>query len=200
VTGNVEQWRPVAVFACGVAYWGTVLFNAVRVRRLAGHMPAIRPHGVKEQCLWAGWFCVSAGWLAQPLLILEHPEWPVLAIMNFLDKTGIAVLGSTLAILGYAGTIWCYAVLGSAWGLSSQKKAAQLVDRGPYRRMRHPIYAFQLAIFFGMLCILPTRLFLALLVLLVACVVIKSVDEERALSKAHGKPYRDYMSRTGRFW
>src|SRR6476646_2383612 len=91
--------RQVVVSGSGLVYWCGVLVQARRIRRQIGRTPNLRPRGLKEKLLWAGWFVVIAGWIFQPFLLqrmrLLHP--------------GASVLGACLIILSYAATLWTYA-------------------------------------------------------------------------------------------
>ena len=101
----------------------------------------------------------------------------------------------------YAGTLWCYAAMGDAWRMGIRKRERTvLVNRGPYRFVRHPIYLFQSVLFAGAVLLLPTLFLLALLGVHLACVYVKSRDEEAYLLEVHGSSYGDYLSKTGRFF
>ncbi|MCL4789089.1 MAG: isoprenylcysteine carboxylmethyltransferase family protein, partial [Verrucomicrobia bacterium] len=80
----------------------------------------------------------------------------------------------------------------------NRKERTALVERGPYRRIRHPIYAFQLIMLTGATLLLPTMASFAILALHFICALIKAVDEENYLKTVHGQTYVDYMARTGR--
>jgi hypothetical protein len=66
-------------------------------------------------------------------------------------------LGLALLVLGYAGTLWAYAAMGDTWriGINRNEKTT-LVNRGPYRLVRHPIYLFQSVMLAGAALLLPT--------------------------------------------
>jgi protein-S-isoprenylcysteine O-methyltransferase Ste14 len=105
-----------------------------------------------------------------------------------------------LIVAGYAATLWCYAAMGAAWRIGiDQKGTSKLVQSGPYRLIRHPIYGFQMTMLIGAALLLPTWISLAILVIHYVCASIKAVDEERHLTGVFGEEYRDYMKRTGRF-
>jgi protein-S-isoprenylcysteine O-methyltransferase Ste14 len=135
-------------------------------------------------------------WMTQSLLIGKVPG------AKFLDallSRGGLVVGAALTVAGYAGTLWCYAAMGDSWriGINSGEKNA-LVDCGPYRFVRHPIYLFQIVMLAGGVLLLPTVLSCAILLIHLVCVLIKAVDEETYLLSVHGDAYRDFMGRTGR--
>jgi len=75
----------------------------------------------------------------------------------------------------------------------------EIIDTGPYRRIRHPSYAGALLAFFGLALTLDNWLSLALIVLPVTMAFRRRIRiEERALSNALGRPYTSYMQRTKR--
>jgi protein-S-isoprenylcysteine O-methyltransferase Ste14 len=58
--------------------------------------------------------------------------------------------GAFLCIIGLGLAIWARAILGRNWsGVIALKKEHELIERGPYRFVRHPIYMGMLAMFAG---------------------------------------------------
>ena len=58
--------------------------------------------------------------------------------------------GACLCVSGLAFAIWARATLGRNWsGAITLKEGHELVERGPYRIVRHPIYTGILAMFAG---------------------------------------------------
>ncbi|MGA1238070.1 MAG: methyltransferase family protein [Limisphaerales bacterium] len=189
--------RQIAVLASAVIYWGGVAIQARRVRRKIGHSPNVAPKGTKEILLWIGWTTVVLAWLIQPILGATPNTLPGLRLHpNF---TGSIPLGLTLLTFGYAATLWCYNAMGKAWRMGiDHKEQTQLVTRGPYKFIRHPIYAFQVLMLAGSTLLLPSVLSLAILTLHLACVAFKVADEESHLAKLHGPAYLQYKKQTGR--
>jgi protein-S-isoprenylcysteine O-methyltransferase len=75
----------------------------------------------------------------------------------------------------------------------------EIIDTGPYRRIRHPSYAGALLAFLGLALSVGNWLSLALIVLPVTMAFRRRIRiEERALSNALGRPYTTYMQRTKR--
>jgi protein-S-isoprenylcysteine O-methyltransferase Ste14 len=192
--------RRVVVSASGLLYWGGVLIQARRVRRHIGHSPNLKPRGPKEKALWLGWFAVIAVWIGQPFLAGgDAPKPGVDFFVALLSPAGL-VTGLALVALGYAGTLWCYAAMGDAWRIGvNAKERTSLIQRGPYRHVRHPIYLFQIVMLAGATLLLPTPASFIILALHCFCVFIKAADEEKYLTTAHGDAYRNYLDHTGRF-
>jgi protein-S-isoprenylcysteine O-methyltransferase Ste14 len=194
--------RRVLVSLSAVVYLGGVYLQARRIRKRIGRSPNLKPRTSKERLLWAGWFWVIVVWLGQPFLISAGSNapapwrlWPAL-LSSWTLWTGTALL-----IIGYACTLWCYAIMGNAWRIGiNQKEKNALITAGPYGVVRHPIYLFQIVMLAGALLLLPTTLSFGILIVHIVCVMIKGMDEEAYLVTVHGDPYRDYLSRTGRLF
>ena len=90
--------------------------------------------------------------------------------------------------------------MGNTWriGVNPAEKN-KLINQGPYQIVRHPIYLFQIIMLAGAALLLPTALSLITLIVHYLCIFAKSSDEESYLLKTHDE-YRDYLSRTGRFF
>lgn len=187
--------RRIAVGASGLIYWGGVLIQARRVRKKIGRTPNLRPKGTKERALWLGWMVVVVGWIAQPFFVAEGDFFPAAGHL----VAGIA--GLVLIVLGYLATLWCYAAMGAAWRIGIDSGGTtSLVQTGPYRRIRHPIYSFQMLMLAGAALLVPTPLSLAILLLHVVLASVKATDEEAHLIRIFGGEYREYMTRSGRFF
>ncbi len=191
--------RKGIVVGSALIYWTGVFIQIRRVRRHIGRTPNVRPRGLKERLLWLGWFFVFLGWFGQPFLVgrVDHPLFRL--VLPFVHPAGL-VLGLLLMAGGYLGTLWCYSALGKAWRIGvSRREKTDLVRHGPYRWVRHPIYVFQMIMLLAVIFLLPTACSVILLALHLACVILKSLDEEAYLLGLHGSEYQNYLSKTGRF-
>lgn len=191
--------RKALVAAFALIYWAGVFLQTRRVRRLIGRPPNVKPRGPKETALWAGWFFVIAGWAGQPFLTGLQPGW-LWSLITGLTHAATALLGVVLVGIGYAGTLWCYTALGEHWrmGVNPREKTT-LIRCGPYRWVRHPIYALQVVILAGVFLLLPTGFSAVLIGVHLLCVAIKALDEEAHLQKTCGIDYAAYAAATGRF-
>ena len=191
--------RRLLASGSGVFYWLGVIIQARRVRRHIGRSPNLNPRGTKEKLLWFGWMLVVLSWIAGPFLC--GPDTQVAAakpVISLILPAGL-VMGTLLLIAGYAGTQWCYRVMGDAWRIGvNRKEKTFLVTNGPYRLVRHPIYSFQLVMISGICLLLPAPVFTAVLVLHLVCVNLKAQDEESYLAGVHGDSYTEYVKTTGR--
>lgn len=122
-----------------------------------------------------------------------------------------AGFGSVRDALFWAGIVLMFAGVGFRWyairvlGRFFSRDVATradqtVVDKGPYRLVRHPSYSGGLLTVLGLGLALGN--WVSLLVLLAASLVgyaYRVHVEERALCDALGAPYREYMKRTRRF-
>jgi len=75
----------------------------------------------------------------------------------------------------------------------------EVVDTGPYKRIRHPSYTGALIAIFGLALCMGNWLSLALIMAPITwAFVLRMSTEEAALANALGTPYTNYMSRTKR--
>ena len=192
--------RQAVVSGSGMVYWAGVLILARRVRKQIGRSPNMTPGTGKERALWLGWMLVIAVWIGQPFFAGEK-AWPFVELFSPFVHVAVMISGLILIITGYAATLWCYAIMGSAWriGVNQEEKNA-LVTNGPFARVRHPIYALQVVMLAGAFCLLPTACSLVLLAFHLTCVWLKAADEEAYLLATHGESYRVHHARTGRLF
>ena len=113
------------------------------------------------------------------------------------------VFASAGVVLFVAGLIlrwWAIIALGRFFTVDvTIEKGHDLVERGPFRIVRHPSYAGVLLAFVGLA--LSLRNWAALLVILMpigAAFIHRMNVEEDALSRALGPRYAEYMKRTKR--
>jgi protein-S-isoprenylcysteine O-methyltransferase Ste14 len=112
----------------------------------------------------------------------------------------VAAAGLLLMWTGLALRIWAIRVLGKSFRMTVEvDPGQQVVDRGPYRWLRHPSYTGILLITTGLGLAEGNWLSLALLVLLPTAVTMRRIHvEEAVLTSVLGQPYADYRMRTKR--
>ncbi len=133
------------------------------------------------------------------LLWLINPSWMswfALALPEWLRWSGFALVIAGLALLS-----WAHQTLSASFsGNLEIREQHKLVTNGPYRWIRHPIYA-AIILWSAGLALITANWFIAFIPLAFALFFILRVpDEEKMMVEAFGDEYRDYMKRTGRFW
>lgn len=106
----------------------------------------------------------------------------------------IALTGMTITAAGVAFAIWARLRLGRNWsGIITIKEGHTLVRGGPYRLVRHPIYA---GILIGLAGTALTRGTVHSFLALPICVFgfwLKSVTEEQFMLQQFGQEYLNYQ-------
>jgi protein-S-isoprenylcysteine O-methyltransferase Ste14 len=109
-------------------------------------------------------------------------------------------LGAGIILAGDLLFIWSHRALGKNWSPFLEiRKGHNLVTDGPYRYIRHPMYAAIFLIGIG-ISLLSANWLVALAYLLpvIGMYLFRVSDEEEMMVEQFGDEYRDYMQRTGR--
>ena len=108
----------------------------------------------------------------------------------------IFVAGLVLMGVGIALRQWAVAVLGRFFTIDVRVQPGQtVVDRGPYRWVRHPSYTGMIVTFVGLGLALGNWAALAVAVVFPTIgLVLRIHSEERALLAGLGEPYRRYAA------
>jgi protein-S-isoprenylcysteine O-methyltransferase Ste14 len=115
-------------------------------------------------------------------------------------STGLSAAGLLVMWAGLAVRIWAIVVLGQSFRTTVEVDAdQQVVDRGPYRWVRHPSYTGILLLMAGLSLAYGDWPALAILLVLPAGVLIHRIFvEEALLTKVIGRAYMDYAAHTKR--
>jgi protein-S-isoprenylcysteine O-methyltransferase Ste14 len=109
-------------------------------------------------------------------------------------------LGIFLIILGIILRQLSMAILGRYFsGVVGVQKDQKVIEKGPYKYVRHPSYTGALMIFIGLgLALQSLAAVLTLIVLFIIAYGFRISVEEKALISELGEPYVDYKKRTKR--
>jgi protein-S-isoprenylcysteine O-methyltransferase Ste14 len=185
----IRPWN--IVFLVGFITY--VFIRGVFARRTEGNEKTVRRLDALERTLLIG---VGAGSLLLPVLYLFTP-WIAFADYHL---PAFAPWCGTLFMLP---ALWLFyrshADLGLNWSVTLElRKGHQLVKRGVYRSIRHPMYAsiFLWDLAQGLLLQNWLAGWCALLTFAILYLVRKP-REERMMCEFFGQEYRDYMRQTG---
>jgi len=96
-------------------------------------------------------------------------------------------------------TIRCWRRMGRDWRMDISDRNTTLITDGLFARIRHPIYAFSIAMMIATALVLPTPLMIIVAAAHVVLMNVKARNEEAHLARMHGERYTRYVARTGRF-
>ncbi len=138
----------------------------------------------------------SMGWLLTYLIAPQWIAWSQVELPQWMRFGGV---GLGVAAIGLF--VWMFKHLGANVTATAQTRPdAQLVTTGPYRWIRHPMYAFGF-IWFLAIVVLTASWFIAVTGTAgFSFLLIRCRREEANLIEKFGDEYRAYMHRTGRFF
>ena len=137
----------------------------------------------------------TLGWLLTYLIAPQWIAWSQVELPQWLRFAGAGLGVATIGLF-----IWMFKHLGANVTATAQTRPdAQLVTTGPYRCVRHPMYAFGL-IWFLAIVVLTASWFIAVTSAAgFSFLLIRCRREEANLIEKFGDEYRAYMQRTDRF-
>ncbi len=181
---HVRQGWPVTVIgACWVTWFVVWLVMALSTKRT-----------VERSSRW--WPSISVGaiflvWvrLRSNSGTLHHAIWAPSSVAS--------VLSVLLVVAGVAFTFWARFTLGRNWsGSVTFKEDHELIERGPYAMVRHPIYTGLLAMMLGTALYYAEWLGFVLFAAGVVAFYFKSRQEEQLMTRHFPDEYPAYRRRT----
>ncbi len=197
----------LAVLACGLElliYWGTVAIKSWRIRRTIGKDPNVIPREPVGRLMRLLWAPAVAAWCLQPWMF-ESANGPRSWILSPVLAEGppTVILAGTGALIGgicLVLTFICWRQMGRSWRIGiDPKEKTELVVRGAYCYVRHPIYALSMFLMIGTVMALPTPLMILTAIIHISMLQIEARREETYLIQLHGQQYQQYRSKVGRF-
>jgi|SRR5580704_285452 protein-S-isoprenylcysteine O-methyltransferase Ste14 len=165
-----------------IVYWTVTGFQQ---RAVAERVPWFTQLAHKLPVGFGAWLMIFPLWdhrLWNPLLPFSQPVFPW--------------LGAALCVIGVAGAIWARWTLAGNWNSNVVfKQGHELIERGPYRFVRHPIYTSLLVMGLGT-ALAENRLsgFAGVFFWFVGF-WIKLRQEEKLLTRHFAAEYPAYMTR-----
>ena len=149
-------------------------------------------------------------------LLVVNPAAALLLILRRLeagDPTRIAIgepgflialglVGLVLYVAGFLLMAWAMLSLGRNYQLAgaSPRNTDAMIKDGPYRLIRHPMYAAALGISLGLACLIQSIAFFSVFCIYVVLILLLVPFEERGLQHAYGEEYAAYRQRTPRLF
>jgi protein-S-isoprenylcysteine O-methyltransferase Ste14 len=166
-------------------------YYRARARRLGGVIERRREGG-------AALLARAAGGLAGMAAILAHALAPgAMAWASFPAPGWMRAAGAVLGLLVLPGTYWVFSSIGQNVSETVLPDHA-LVQHGPYRWVRHPLYTTGALLLLALGLMLSSWLILALAIIAFAIFRWFVVPlEERQLEQTFGDRYRAYARGTG---
>ncbi len=130
----------------------------------------------------------------------HHFAWRFLGDRVVTENSVITLAGLLLTAGGLIFAVWARIALGANWsGTVTIKSGHNLIRRGPYKWIRHPIYTGILISFVGTVLLLgEVRAFCGFAVILLA-LYRKAKREEKFLSEEFGEGFAEHAKHTGMF-
>lgn len=208
--GMNERLPAVIAAVCLTVYWAWVLVKLVRLGRKLGKDPNAMPRERVGQLMRLLWYpCIGvllAGlWMAAVLpreRLAAHPAGQAVGWMW--PATGAwwaaAIPASAICVGCTLFTFVCWRKMGRSWRIGiDPKEKLELVSTGPYRFVRHPIYALRMVINVCAFVMAPTPLVLVTAGMDFVLLQIEARREERYMESQHGAEYARYKNSVGRF-
>jgi protein-S-isoprenylcysteine O-methyltransferase Ste14 len=110
--------------------------------------------------------------------------------------SSLAVVAAVVTAAGLSIALWARAALGGNWsGAIVLKEQHELIDRGPYAFVRHPIYTGVLLMVLGTAMFWGTTTGMIIFVMIVTGLIVKAHLEERLLTRHFPEVYSRYRAR-----
>lgn len=176
---------------CVSIYWLTVFIKAILITPKIGKTPNIIPKEVLGFLSRLIMMPLIACWLFLPwqALFFSTTPFPLMAW-----------LGTLSCIVALVLSFYCWHHMGNAWriGIDPKEKNKLIID-GPFKYIRHPIYALSMLLMLGTFLSVQTRPIFILFCTHWLLFTLEAYREEQYLSKIHGITYYEYMKQTNRF-
>ncbi|HEV3239814.1 MAG TPA: isoprenylcysteine carboxylmethyltransferase family protein [Casimicrobiaceae bacterium] len=185
-------------------YWFGVGLMIVRARRATRRLAGFVPQQPVEQLMWIVWLPLVAAWIVLPYLALVRSHGLAAEPAFARGDPGYATLRWIAAICGIGClllTSVCWSRMGRHWRMAVVRDGEEeLITDGPFRHVRHPIYALSMLLMVCSALVVPTLPMLGVAIIHLVLMHFKARNEERHLLAVHGAAYRGYLARTGRFF
>jgi protein-S-isoprenylcysteine O-methyltransferase Ste14 len=110
------------------------------------------------------------------------------------------ILADIICLLGLGIAVWARSTLGGNWNTGlTFKENHELIVRGPYSRVRHPIYTGMLLMLLSVAVWYGRVSGVAFLLACIAAYWSRAIQEEKLMMRHFGSEYPAYRKRTKKF-
>jgi protein-S-isoprenylcysteine O-methyltransferase Ste14 len=195
---------PLLVVAAAIwIYWLRVGAMVIRLRRRGRHDVGLIPERAAERVMWLAVVPTIVAWIVLPAMALTHARG-LLAVPAFAREgfayPGLRWIAALVALACLVATLRAWRSMGRHWRMDISDRNTALVTGGLFAYIRHPIYAFSIAMMLATAVVLPTVPMLVVAAVHVVLMNVKARNEEAHLARIHGDAYARYVQRTGRFF
>jgi protein-S-isoprenylcysteine O-methyltransferase Ste14 len=175
---RVLEWTISILWLLFLGYW------LIKARNTA---PTKKSESLLTGALYRGATVIGI-FLIFGLRRIKSELWPV--------TVPVLCLGVIVVICGLWFAIWARRHLGRYWSARvTLKEGHQLIESGPYRLVRHPIYSGILLSMAGTVLTIGSLPSVCGFALLLGAFIVKLAAEERLLTANLGPAYQDYQKR-----
>lgn len=177
------------------------------------------PHDLFDVVIGLCWVTFLVVWLASAMFVKRTVErsfgWARLLVLVILfafagmshwapwlqrvmwpRTAAIGSAAASLTIAGLAVAVWARATLGGNWsGAIALKEGHELIQRGPYAHVRHPIYSGVLLMCLGTAVAAARPAGFVVLAVTAVLLVLKARDEEQLMIRHFPDAYPGYRER-----
>jgi protein-S-isoprenylcysteine O-methyltransferase Ste14 len=208
----------IVVAACLTIYWGTVVAKGAKRRLREGKGINTLPRDPVSLIMRIFWMAAIALQILHAWRIAANFHWGFASIRPFIVPLwtdlsdpafqwtppawwiGLAFVMAGVVVVCLGLTFVCWRKMGRGWRIGiDQGEKLEIISSGPYRMVRHPIYALRILLDLCAIMAIPTPFMAIVTGMDILLLVIEASREEGYMEKKHGQAYRDYKRQVGRF-
>ncbi|MBN1920979.1 MAG: isoprenylcysteine carboxylmethyltransferase family protein [Anaerolineae bacterium] len=196
---NHEQGLRVIFFATFFAILAVRFISGLKIRQRDESSWFVEQEAVGREGLWSIVLRLLLFlWMVTAVVLYAvYPPW--FRVLTVPLPLWLRWVGAGLALLSVPLLAWVHSALGRHWSTSLQFKTEhRLIQTGPYRWVRHPMYTVLFSFFIGLGLLSAHIVMLGLAALAVTVVGVRIPKEEAMMVAQFGEEYRTYMQHTGR--
>jgi protein-S-isoprenylcysteine O-methyltransferase Ste14 len=176
------RFAPIIAF-CWITFYVVWMIAALFTKRTAERTAWRRG--------WLIWLPVAAFMFVVRraiLLSVSAALWQVTPLLG--------IVADAMTVIGLLITLWARRMLGTNWSASVVfKERHELIEGGPYRFVRHPIYSGVLLMLFGTMLMWGRLVGLIAFIVIIVALSVKASLEERLLMRHFPDAYAQYRQR-----